>query len=477
MINNLFMKNTLLISLPLLTSLSTLNAGQKIIEERKNLVFFLVDDMGYGDLKYLGNKIIESPNIDSFAAEASVFTNAYVCPESSPTRAGLITGKHPARLHLTSWIPQKDSKGKVNNLKGWKIPQEETGVSLDEFTLAEALKQAGYTTCHVGKWHIGEDERGPLNQGFDFDPGYWPWSYPKSYFSPYGIPTLVDGPKGEYITDRLTYEAINFVKENKNKPFFLNFWHYAVHEPLRAKKTDIDHYLTKGAPQTGKDMATYSAMKASVDVSFGRLIDVLTQEGLLHNTVIVFMSDNGGVTKHADNGVLREGKKTLYEGGIRIPMIIRIPDLNGKNQVIDNPVSLVDFYPTMLELLSIDKKKVKQQLDGESYAPLFYNKPMIRKDNALYWHHVLASNYGPASAIRVDDYKLIIMHATNKTELYNLKDDIGETKNLAKKEPKVVAKLTKKLQKWLKETNAQMPEKITLGDESQMLNKDVLKKK
>lgn len=456
------MKSTIAVGCSLLVT--PVFAQKNIIPDtqtkKMNIVFFLVDDMGYGDLGCTGNKVAETPNVDKFAANSTFFTSAYAAPESSPTRASILTGKYPARLHITTWITPTEQTAKAykgNTYKGWIMPKESDGVDLSEYTLAEALKDNGYTTCHVGKWHIGSGDMVPKNQGFDFDPGFWPWAAPKSYFSPYGIPTLTDGPKGEYITDRLTDEAVKFIKSHNDKPFFLNFWHYAVHAPLKAKQKDIDYYLSKGAPAEGKDQATYSAMKHSMDESFGRIVQAIKEAGIEKSTIIVFFSDNGGVKKYADNGIYREGKKTLYEGGIRVPLIIDYPGVSTKGQVIDEPVSSIDFYPTLLEMAGIDRNKISQQFDGVSFTSLFNGKKINRN---LFWHEMGAFGFGPASVIRKGDYKLFKYYGDKcNYELYNIKKDPSETTDLANKNTEIVAQLDKILTKWVVDVDAQLPTK------------------
>lgn len=441
----------------------TVMAAEKAPSDKPlNIIFFLVDDMGYGDLGYLGNRFVETPNIDSFASSATVFTNAYAAPESSPTRASLMTGKNPARLHLTTWIPQPDAK-KSNVYKGFRMPQESTGVPLSEYCIAEALKDNGYDTWHIGKWHIGEEELSPMHQGFDCEIAYWPWAYPRSYFSPYGIPTIEDGPKGEYISDRLTDEAVKLIENHSDdKPFFLNFWHYAVHAPLRAKPELKNYYLEKGVPAEGKNNAVYTAMKHSVDESFARILKAVDDAGIADNTVIVFFTDNGGVVQHADNGPLRMGKKYLYEGGIRVPMIVRAPDFKGGTQV-DVPVSSIDFYPTILEWAGINPSDVPQKYDGVSIMRTVGSGDYGR---SLFWHEMGAFGSGPVTAMRKGDYKLLYYYAQpegKRFELYDLKNDISESVNLAGDNPKLVRKLYKEMRNWLTENGAQLPVKIS-GD-------------
>lgn len=423
-------------------------------EKPMNIIFFLVDDMGYGDMGYLGNPFVDSPNIDAFAASSTLFTAGYAAPESSPTRASLLTGKNPARLHLTTWLPQPGAN-KASSYKGWKMPDEATGVPLSEYLVSEALRDNGYNTWHIGKWHIGEEELSPMKQGFETEIAYWPWSYPKSYYSPYGIPTIENGPKGEYLTDRLTDEAVNLILNHGENPFFLNLWHYGVHAPLRARQDYLEYYSAKGAPDKGVNNATYTAMKRSIDDSFGRIVKAVEDAGIAENTVIVFYTDNGGPTPHADNGGLRMGKKYLYEGGIRVPLVISAPSLD--KGVVDIPVSCIDFYPTILHWAGIDRKKVAQHLDGQDIHKLVednaYNRP-------VFWHEVGAFGTGPATAMRKGDYKLLYFYTREegkRFELYNLKEDIAEQHDLSGSNPKKVRKMYAEMRAWLIDNDAQLP--------------------
>lgn len=441
--------------LPVMLPLSVYAAGQREQEKPLNIIFFLVDDMGYGDLGYLGNPVVDSPNIDAFAESATVFTAGYAAPESSPTRASLLTGKNPARLHITTWITQPNSR-KAMTYKGWKMPKEENGVPLSEYLVSEALRDNGYDTWHVGKWHIGEEPLSPKKQGFETEIAYWPWSFPKSYVSPYNLPTIENGPDGEYLTDRLTDEAVNLIMNHGDKPFFLNLWHYGVHGPLRAREDYLEYYRSKGLPEDGKNQATYTAMKRSIDDSFGRILKAVEDAGIADNTVIVFFTDNGGTIRHADNGALRMGKKFLYEGGIRVPLIIRAPGL--EKGTVDIPVSSIDFYPTMLHWAGIDRNMVDQHLDGRDIHDLLADGDAYERP--LFWHEVGAFGTGPTTAMRKGDYKLLHFYARpegSQYELYDLRNDISESHDIAAEHHDIVRSMAAEMEKWLKENNAQMP--------------------
>ncbi len=422
-----------------------------------NIIMFLVDDMGWGDMGYLGNPMVESPNVDAFAESATIFTAGYAAPESSPTRASLLTGKNPARLHITTWISQPVSDKKYS-YKGWKMPQESKCVPLSEYLISEALKDNGYATWHIGKWHIGEEDVSPKKQGFETEIAYWPWAWPKSYFSPYKIPTIEDGEDGEYMTDRLTDEAVKLIMSHDgSRPFFLNLWHYGVHAPLHAKKDLISYYEGKGAPPKGKNNANYTAMKHSIDESFGRILQAVDDAGIAENTVIIFYTDNGGVHDHADNGVLRKGKKYMYEGGIRVPLIIRAPDL--EKGTTDIPVSCIDFYPTLLHWAGINPSSVPQHLDGLDICSLM-RQGRKSYERSLFWHEMGAFGNGPSTAMRKGDYKLHYFYARpegSRYELYNLRSDIAEEHDLSGEHPDIVESMAKEMKKWLEDNNAQYP--------------------
>jgi len=459
----------------------TIFAISEPLPERPNFVFILIDDMGWRDAECYGSKFYETPNIDKLAGEAMRFTDAYAaCPVCSPTRASILTGKYPARLGLTDWLgPDKwHAKGKL------QTPQIAQQLPLEEVTIAEALKAAGYVTASIGKWHLGGQSYLPENQGFDLNIAGSDMGFPPSYFYPYrnknnlALDKIPGGKEGEYLTDRLTDEALKFIEANKDKPFFVHLSHYAVHVPLQSKKDledkykakaakmvvpDSEHFKNEGTRKVNQiqDNATYAGMMQSVDESVGRVLEKLDELNLSDNTVIIFMSDNGGVSTSegwpTSNVPLRAGKGWLHEGGIREPMIIKWPGVTKAGSVCSEPVISTDFYPTMLEMAGLSLKP-EQHCDGLSLVPLFRQQGNLKRD-ALYWHYPHYSNQGssPASAIRAGDYKLIEFYEDNHTELYNLKNDIGETANLADKMPEKAAELKKKLADWLKQMNAKFP--------------------
>ncbi len=430
---------------------------------KPNIVFILIDDMGWKDVGFMGSRYYETPHIDQLAREGIVFTDAYAnAPNCAPTRACLLSGQYSPRHGI--YTVGKSTRGKPKDRK--LIPTKNTTVlSPDIDTIAEALKQAGYTNAHAGKWHLGTDpEAGPLAQGFHVNIGGNQAGHPARYFSPYKNPNLPDGPEGEYLTDRLTDDALRFIESNRKRPFFLYFAHYAVHTPIQAKQDLIDKYKTK-APDNGQKNPTYAAMVDSVDQSVGRVMDKLDELGLTDNTIVVFFSDNGGHGLVTSMKPLRGSKGMLYEGGIREPAIVRWPGHVKPGRVCHDPIIGLDFYPTLLEIAGI-KSKPDRPMDGESLVPLLTGKGALTRD-AIFWHFpaYLQANRNmkskwrttPAGAIRQGDYKLIEFFEDGKLELYNLKTDIGETNNLAEKMPGKTKSLHQRLIEWRKSVNAPVP--------------------
>ncbi len=430
---------------------------------KPNVIFVLVDDFGWRDVTYdvgygySGSGYYETPNIDRLARQGMRFTDGYAaCPVCSPTRASIMTGKYPARLHLTDWINghnRPDAK--------LKIPDWTHYMPLEEVTIAEALKDAGYATCHVGKWHLGDSSiYWPENQGFDVNRGGWKAGSPSGsgrYFTPYGNPRLEDGPPGEYLTDREAMEAAKFIEQNADRPFFLYMAHYAVHTPLMAKQEIIDKYKAKPTTPEHKN-STYAAMIQSMDEALGRVMDKLEELKIADNTIVMFMSDNGGLLGSTNNAPLRGGKSQAYEGGIREPMIIKWPGVVAPGAACSEPVISTDFYPTILEMLSLPAK-AEQHVDGLSLVPLLKRRGSLNRD-AIYWHypHYHPRNpYGPFGAIRKGDWKLIEYYEDMNVELYNLRDDLGEANDLAAANPAKAGELRDMLHAWRASVDAQMP--------------------
>jgi len=449
---------------------------------RPNFVFFLVDDLGWTDLGCCGSSFYETPNIDKLAAEAMRFTDAYAaCPVCSPTRASIMAGKYPARMDTTDYFGAAQPEHWKRNTP--LIPAHYNNkLPLEEITIAEALKQADYNTFFAGKWHLGgKAEYWPEHQGFDVNKGGWsrggPYG-PGKYFTPYGNPRLEDGPKGEHLPDRLATEAVKFIKDNKDKPFLTYLSFYSVHTPLvsrddlkqkyREKKNKLGlkaEWGTEGKRKVRliQEHAVYAGMIDAMDRACGKVLKTLKQLGLDDNTVVFFMSDNGGLSTSeghpTSNLPLRGGKGWLYEGGIREPMFVKWPGVTKPSSLCAEPVISTDFYPTMLEMAGLDPLP-KQHVDGTSLVPLLKGKKSLNR-KAIYWHYPHYGNQGgfPGGAIRMGDYKLIENYKDNSLQLYNLKEDIGEKNNLAEKMPQKVDTLRAMLHKWRKETDAKMPTK------------------
>lgn len=444
-------------------------------EKPLNVVLICVDDLGWRDVGFMGSKFYETPNIDKLAAKGAVFTNAYAsCSVCSPTRASILTGKYPARLGLTDWIHFRDKQagecaksGKqpekyVKNKKsGLWCPPNPYWMNSEEVTLAELLKQKGYVTGHVGKWHLGPDKWLPEGQGFDVNKGGCDFGQPPSYFDPYyrnaerpAIPTLKPEGKGEYLTERENREAIKFITENRDKPFFLNMWHYAVHTPIQAKKVDIEYFKSKPVTDKQKNVK-YAGMIKSVDEAVGKLLACLKNLGLENNTIVIFTSDNGGLNWVTNNEPLRAGKGYPYEAGIRIPQIVYYPGVTTKGIKVKEPVSSIDLLPTITEALCVKNPK---NIDGVSLLPLLKGNSIKNRD--LFWHFPhYRGKIAPYSIIRSGDYKLLKRFDGKEFELYNLREDIGEANDLSESNPKLVKRLNKKLKKWYKRVGAKLPER------------------
>ena len=459
----------------------TLCVGSSFAKETKpNFVFFLVDDLGYMDIgAYNPKTFYETPNVDRLAKEGMQFTDGYAaCPVCSPSRYAIMAGKYPTRVDATNYF----SGRRVAKFRGAVLKDR---MPLEEITLAEALKSAGYKTAFLGKWHLGPSDRfWPENQGFDINVGGHNRGMPRSYFSPYKNPRLADGPKGEHLTARLTDEAIKIIERNKDKPFLLYLSFYTVHTPLQAPSTLVAKYRKKAAElpdgmnvtpdfateeqiwptkrprrvRIRQNHATYAAMVESMDSNIGRVLKKLKQLGIDKNTVVCFTSDNGGLATSeglpTSNLPLRGGKGWLYEGGIREPFIIKWPGVTKPGSRCDVPVIGMDFYPTMLEIAGLSAKP-KQHRDGVSLVPLLKRSGGVKRD-ALYWHYPHYGNQGgfPGGAIRMGDWKLLERYEDGRVHLYNLKTDVGERNDLAKTMPDKVAAMRKKLHVWYKDVDA-----------------------
>ena len=422
--------------------------------EKPNFVVFLADDMGWTDPACYGNAFHETPNIDRLAQGGMRLTDAYaagaVC---SPTRAGLLTGKSPAALNITDFIP-----GHPFAWAKLKPPEIRGELPLEEITFAEVLKTAGYKTASFGKWHLGGRTHYPDHQGFDeFHVTRGRHFAPRFESTP-----PLDAKPGDYLADVLTERAIKFMKDHRDRPFCLYLPHYAVHIPLEAKADVIAKYEKKEPKPKGRvNNPVYAAMVEHLDDSVGRLLNALDELDLSRRTVFLFLSDNGGLYKSASrsgtavmsNAPLRDEKGSLYEGGIRVPMIVRWPGQIPAGSVCREPVSSVDLLPTLADLAGA---RLKHSVEGVSLRSLLLEKGSPGRE-ALYWHYPHYHHSTPAGAIRMGDYKLIEFFEDGRLELYNLREDQSETKNLAEQQPDRAKRMQEKLAAWRESVHAKMP--------------------
>jgi arylsulfatase A-like enzyme len=439
-------------------------AGAADVNGKPNVILILADDLGYMDIgAYNSKTFYETPNIDKLAKQGMLFTDGYAaCPVCSPTRASIMTGKYPARVGVTDWIGATRA-GKL------KPAPNADHLALEEVTIAEALRDAGYKNFFAGKWHIGSGKFSPNAQGFGPDlEGSGQFYYPKSTLP---LPDKKDDPK---TTDRIANEAVQFIEKNKENRFFAYLPFLAVHAAPGARKDLVEKYKKKQktAPEDKwgqlrgskvrlvQNHAAYAAMLEQMDLAIGRVLEALERNGLSDRTVVIFMSDNGGLATAeghpTSNLPLRAGKGWPYEGGVREPMIIKAPGVTKEGSVCSTPVTSPDFYPTILELAGLPLMP-KQHVDGVSLVPLLKGGSMKRAP--LFWHYPHYGNQGgaPYSAIRDGDWKLIKWYEDGSLELYNLKDDIGESNNLVQANAAKAKELHEKLVAWCSEVNALMP--------------------
>ena len=448
-------------------------------ERAPNIVMFVADDLGYTDLGCFGSTFYETPHLDGLAASGVRMTSAYAaCPVCSPTRASIMTGRYPQRTGITDYI----NMGGGNQPENWRrntrlLPAPYSNrLALEERTVAEALRDAGYATFFAGKWHLGPPRFWPEHQGFDINIGGTSAGSPGSYFSPYANPRLADGPPGEHLSARLAREAAAFVADNAERPFFVYLPFYAVHIPLMAPQELIEKYEQKAAEmgstraEWGQEGAskvrlvqnhpTYAAMIESMDAAVGIVLDKLQELDLADNTVVVFTADNGGLAtaegRPTSNLPLRAGKGWMYEGGIRVPTIVRWPGVTRPNSTCDSPIISNDYFPTFLEIVGRPREPEHHQ-DGVSFVPLLRGEAMHR--GPLFWDYPHYGNQGgsPASAVRDGRWKLIEWHDEESVELYDLAADLGETKNLAKQHTNIVDRLRAALADWRREVGAKPP--------------------
>jgi arylsulfatase A-like enzyme len=488
------LKSALTLGVTAFAPFAVLNGSQRPAKPKPNVIFILLDDYGYTDLGCYGSKFYETLNIDRLAKNGVRFTDAYAsCPVSSPTRASIMTGRYPVNTGITDWIPGRQATNSGSPADKLIALPFNLNLKLEEVTIAEVLKKNGYTTMISGKWHLGEtEEYWPENQGFDINKGGFSKGSPvrnkeaNGYFSPYGNPRLEDGPVGEYLTDRLTDEAIKFIEKSVGTPFFLYLPYYAVHNPMQAKEEHIKKFTAKAETMglAGIEPFTrdkewikpsmsdnykerivqsnpiYAAMIYSVDENIGRLIMKLEELKLNENTIIIFTSDNGGLATSEGsptcNAPLRAGKGWLYEGGIRVPLIIRYPGKSKPGTIVKTPVCSIDFFPTIIEMTGSSGDNYKT--DGISFVSLFKKDRMAERP--LFWHYPHYSNQGvePGSAVRLGRYKLIDNFERERQELYDLENDVSETNDISSVNPEITKGLFKLLNDWRKATNAKMME-------------------
>jgi arylsulfatase A-like enzyme len=459
---------------------------------RPNIVFILIDDMGWRDLACYGSAFYDTPVIDGLARRGISFAEAYAaCPVSSPTRASIMTGKYPARVGVTDWI---DWGGHLHPCRGRlvDVPYLKS-LPLSEHSLASALADGGYATWHVGKWHLGGPASLPTDHGFEVNVGGCEAGSPGrgGYFSPWSIPALTDAdvPEGTYLPDYLTERAVELIRARDDRPFFLNMWYYLVHTPIQAKPEAVAEYEAK-AHRAGLDKLktfeegdpfptehkrhlrvtrrlvqsdpVYAAMVRSLDENVGRLLRAIDEEGQTENTIVIFTSDNGGLAtaegSPTTNAPLAEGKGWMYEGGTREPLLISWPGAVEPGSWSDAPVTSTDFYPTLLEAAGLDPLPT-QHADGVSLVPILKGGDSLEGRDAIFWHYPHYGNQGgtPGSSVRMGDYKLIEFFEDGRLELYDLRHDVGETRNLADAEPERLLRMKEALGAWRGDVEAAIP--------------------
>ncbi|MDP6776198.1 MAG: sulfatase [Candidatus Latescibacteria bacterium] len=459
---------------------------------RPNIVFILIDDMGWRDLSCCGSEFYETPNIDMLASQGMRFTDAYAaCPVCSPTRASILTGKYPATVGVTDWI---DWGGRIHPARGRVIDVPYLkALPTSEHSLARALQDGGYATWHVGKWHLGGEGSLPQDHGFDVNIGGCHWGSPGrgGYFSPWSIPELEDAdtPEGTCLTDHLTDRAIDLIRERDERPFYLNLWYYAVHTPIQANQEKIRKYEAK-VRELGLDRVktfeegeafpcehkkdqrilrrlvqsdpVYAAMIENLDENIGRLLRAIEEYDEADNTIVVFTSDNGGLATSEGsptcNAPLAEGKGWMYEGGTREPLFIKWPGRVQPGSICHVPVTSTDFYPTLLEAAGLDMIP-EQHADGVSLVPLLQGGDALERD-AIFWHYPHYANQGgtPGSSVRMGDHKLIEFYEDGRIELYDLAHDPGEHRDLSRVLPETADRLAAVLREWREKVEAKIPQ-------------------
>ena len=440
-------------------------------QDRPNVLFILVDDLGWSDVGFNGSQVYETPHVDQLAREGMALTDFYSAgPVCSPTRASILTGKSPARLGLTTWLytPEKDPPFVTHHLP------------LEEFTIAEALREAGYATGYFGKWHLGyKAMHWAAHQGFQTakggidSPHAWELAWPDRepplpkqhtrFFSPYHMTHLDNGPEGEYLTERLTDETIAFIEQHQDEPFFAFLSFHTVHTPLEPMPEKIDKYQKKIAAlgldgrqerdrreKAFQNNAAYAGMVEHMDENVGRLLRRLAELKLSDDTIVVWTSDNGGKGSVTSNLPLRGMKHNLYEGGIRVPTIVRWPGRIEPGSRDSTPLISTDFYPTLLELTATQQRP-SQHVDGVSFSQQLLGAPAAGKRDALFWHY---PHNRHEAAVREGRYKLLHRFKEGRVELYDLETDIGEHLDLSHEQPQLATRLLGKLEQWQESVGA-----------------------
>lgn len=441
---------------------------------RPNIVFILADDMGWSDLGCYGADLHETPHLDRLARQGVRFTQAYGMSVCSPTRACLLTGKHAARLQMTTWRESALATGAEAPVEGRRLIPPKTVADLPhrEKTIARLLQEQGYRTFHVGKWHLGDADHSPETHGFELNIGGTHWGAPSTYFHPFSgpfgplkeqryVPGFGAGRRGDYLTDRTTDEALKIIDAVGREPFFLNLWYHSPHTPLEAPTNLVRRFQARLRPDMHHQNPVYAAMIASLDANVGRLLQHLEKRGLARNTMVIFMSDNGGSIGNfrerriTDNYPLRSGKGSLYEGGVRVPLFIRWPGHTAAGLTVDEPVLCTDLFPTMAEAVGASPETAA---DGLSLWPLLRQAGGHLGRTELFFHypHYYATTT-PVSAVRHGDWKLVEYLEDHRVELYNLRTDPGESHDLAATEPAKAAELQVRLHEWWKEVGAPLP--------------------
>ena len=432
-------------------------------ERPANVLMVMIDDLGWTDLRIQGNELLDTPVIDRLATEGMRFTDSYsAAPVCSPTRAAIMTGQSPARLAITNHITGDQRQFEPEDA-ALHAAEMNNHLALGYVTLAERLREAGYANAFLGKWHISgidgeiatsEPGRRPEWQGFDMNIGGTSFGGPRSYFDPYRNPTIEDRQEGEYLTDRLADEAITFIRGHQDQPFFVALWPYTVHWPMDAPQELIDKYEGR----TGLVNTRYGAMIEAMDSAVGRVLETLEALDLAENTLVIFTSDNGAYGDVTDMAPLRAAKGHLYEGGIRVPLIVRWPGRVEAGTISSVPVISMDFFPTILEAAGLEPMD-EEPLDGESLMPLLRQTGPLQRES-IFFHYPNYAFHGEnrlGGAIREGDYKLIEFYDENTVELYNLASDIGEQHDLSTEMPERAATMKSALDRWLEASGAKMP--------------------